>query len=593
MRRSIKVKLIIFTLLIFSAAAAAFSFLAYSAAKRSAETAAVSAIEQSAASAAEALSGKIGGISTVADDVAADLSLSRAPDPIRIRLLELKNESYSGSGVTFDIACSEKLLSLDGLKSYSGNPAAEAAVKGTPTLSEPYSLNGRNVVCYSLPMEYLDENRACVLICIYDGSFIEDAIDPVSLGKSSSAYVKSGGSIIAGNTSSAEGIYTAEADVEGREGWTVCVDAVPAELLPDLTSEIAVIAAVSAALALLFCIIIAVFTGKTLGPVSQIADRLSALAEGDLTSPVPQVKSSDEIAVIANALERTVSSLKGCVNEIAGSVSDAADGDISEKRPVYHGDLAVIYESISKLKELLRGTVGEIRSVSGSVIDNAEKLSSQTVPEMSEKYEFPEETDARMREYIEKASEKLEEAFGYLDAERKKLGELSETITSVNVSADDIHSVIGQIENIAFQTNILALNAAVEAASAGEYGKGFAVVADEVRALAKSSSGEAKKTAEIIGAVISSVSEGTELAKDTASLLDKADSSAKEAAELLKNIGEISGEISGNLRTAEEKFSDISEKLAESSRIKNCGSEAEDIMEDAKRLMNIADSFKI
>ncbi len=590
MRRSLKVKLIIFTILIFTAAAAVFSLLAYSAAERSAEAAAVSVIDQSALSAAEALSGKIDGISAVAADVSADLSLSRAPDPLRIRLLELKNQSYSGSGITFDIACSGKLLSLDGTKSYSGNPAAESAVKGVPALSDPYELNGRSVVCCAAPMEYLDEDRACVLICIYDSGFIDEIADSVSLGKNCSVYIKSGDSIIAGKPSSAENIYTSSAAVESREGWTICVDAVPKELMPDLTSEIAAIGGISAALAVLFCIIIAVFTGKALGPVSQIAERISALADGDFTSPVPTVKTSDEISVIANAVERTASALKGCVNEIASSVSETAEGDISERNVMYHGDFAEIYKAVSELKQILRSTVGEIRSASESVIDSAEKLSAQSA-EFTEKYEFSVPTDSMVSEYSQKAAEKLNEAFGYLEKEREKLSKLSETIISVNVNADDIHSVTEQIEDIAFQTNILALNAAVEAAAAGEYGKGFAVVADEVRSLARSSSAEAKKTAEIIGTVISSVKNGVELAADTASALEKAEASAREVSEYLTKIEAASEEITETLKNAEEKFSVISDEENQN----NCSvsSETDGIIEDAKRLKNIADSFKI
>ena len=54
-------------------------------------------------------------------------------------------------------------------------------------------------------------------------------------------------------------------------------------------------------------------------------------------------------------------------------------------------------------------------------------------------------------------------------------------------------SIVSDIHNIAYQTNILALNAAIEAARAAQYGKGFAVVADEVRNLASKSDGHASK----------------------------------------------------------------------------------------------------
>ena len=60
---------------------------------------------------------------------------------------------------------------------------------------------------------------------------------------------------------------------------------------------------------------------------------------------------------------------------------------------------------------------------------------------------------------------------------------LVERMSDISTEVAKVLGILGDIDQIAKQTNFLALNAAIEAARAGEAGRGFAVVADEVRNL--------------------------------------------------------------------------------------------------------------
>lgn len=597
MKYSVKTKLIAVILIVFAVAAASFSYISYVCAKRSAEAAVLSLIDRSAASAEEALSGRIEAITAVTDDLSVnDAAFNRAVDEIRLRLLTVRNESCTADGMCFDIAYVSSLRSIDGVTDYSDNEAVKSAASGTPLMTAPYRKNGKSVVCYASPLTEPYDDRLCVLICTADSGFFDEVFDSISLGGSCAVYVSDENGIVAGQASETDGTYSASAPVDSRNGWSINVEAVPSELMPDMTKEIAAPIILSAVLAAVLCAVTALVLGKTLSPIKKMSDRISALADGDFTSPVPEVRTRDESYEMACALKKTTDALGGCVSEIAASISNVAQGDISDSASAYSGDFAVIYRALSDMKSSLGNMLAQVRRSSDTVIDSAEKLGEAVpVPRQSSEESIRGVFDdcSDISEYAEKTAASFSVTREKLDEEREKLFALRNIMTEAGKQTKDITEVVTRIDDIAFRTNILSLNAAVEAASAGEHGRSFAVVADEVRSLAQQSSVAAKSTEQLIEKTVSLIMSGSLLAGETYAILDRAFECADETAGLMDGLKAAAREYTEAAKTAEETLLRLSEEALEYASPAPADAEkTEKIVDEAIRLRKLADSFR-
>jgi hypothetical protein len=137
---------------------------------------------------------------------------------------------------------------------------------------------------------------------------------------------------------------------------------------------------------------------------------------------------------------------------------------------------------------------------------------------------------------------------------------MSNSMSAIKESGDDIAKIIKTIDEIAFQTNILALNAAVEAARAGEAGMGFAVVADEVRSLAQRSAQAAKETAAKIEGAISRTAQGVEIS-------DKVDAALREIVEKAHQVDALAAEVANASREQTQGITQINQAVSEMDRV--------------------------
>ena len=306
--------------------------------------------------------------------------------------------------------------------------------------------------------------------------------------------------------------------------------------------------------------------------------RLTVLAEtleqGNLGLSMSQdimadIHSDDEIGILAQSFDKTISRLKNYIGEISSTLESVASGDLTlQISQEYVGDFAVIRTSLNNILQNLNRTMSQIVSSSECVSGGASQMSSasqglsQGAVEQTGAVEGLEQTMeevvGRIRKTADNAGHAQKQAGDmgqHLADSNQKMQEMMAAMEKINDSSKEIGKIIKAIEDIAFQTNILALNASVEAARAGAAGKGFAVVSEEVRDLAGKTAEASKSTAALIERSITAVQEGTRIAGATAKQLEGAVAEAQRIVGTINNIaadartqadamGQIEGQIS-------------------------------------------------
>ena len=314
--------------------------------------------------------------------------------------------------------------------------------------------------------------------------------------------------------------------------------------------------------ALLACAIAFWVTRSITRPLNEAVGVAQKVAAGDLTSTV-EVKSKDETGVLLQALKNMNESLAKIVGEVRAS--SEAIGSGTKQIASGNADLSQrTEEQASSLEE----TASSMEELTSTVKQNAENA--------------------------KQANQLAAAATGVAVKGGQVVGQVVETMSSINESSKKVVDIISVIDGIAFQTNILALNAAVEAARAGEQGRGFAVVASEVRNLAQRSAAAAKEIKALIGDSVDKVGAGTKLVDEAGKTMEEIVTSVKRVTDIMSEITAASQEQSAGIEQVNQAITQMDEVTQQNAAlVEEAAAAAESLEEQAQNLTQAVSVFKL
>ena len=309
-------------------------------------------------------------------------------------------------------------------------------------------------------------------------------------------------------------------------------------------------------------------------------------------------------ALITRSLTRQLGGEPDYAAEIAGAI---ADGDLTVEITTRGGDSSSLLFAMKTMRDKLVGIVSQVRAgtdtittASSEIAQGNLDLSSRTEEQASSLEETAssmEELTSTVRQNADNARQANTLAGAASDVASKGgavVGQVVQTMESINASSRKIVDIISVIDGIAFQTNILALNAAVEAARAGEEGRGFAVVAAEVRNLAQRSASAAKEIKALIGDSVEQVEIGSKLVRDAGLTMDEVVGSVRRVADIMQEITAASSEQSAGIEQVNMAIVQMDQVTQQNAAlVEQAAAAAESMQDQATALNEVVSVFRL
>ncbi len=462
-------------------------------------------------------------------------------------------------------------------------------------------------------------NADGLTISSYDYSQVENQENVIEQAKTDSSLAKLAKleqKMVNGETGVGTYTYYGEYEIMayaplGMNGWSVAVCAPTGDFMLGTMIEIAIIIVISI-ITLLVGNHRAFKMGEQIGnPIEKCAERLHLLAEGNLEAPVPEINTKDETKILADATEMIVNSQKAIISDLTYILTEMENGNFAVEtrigKEAYLGAYTQLLLSINEVNKTSSGALKEIKKNASQTAFGSEMLSksAQNLAEgATEQTASVEELQAIITDVTEKVKENAkisddavrmaDEVIKSAAVSSREMEEMTQAMARITETSKEIGNIIGEIEDIASQTNLLSLNAAIEAARAGEAGKGFAVVADQIRKLAEDSAVSAVNTRKLIEASLLEVETGSQSSGKTAEAMEVLIEGFKTIAVGARSSNASSKEQAGLMEQVEAGINRISEVVqANSASTQEVSAVSQELSAQAQVLDNLTSQFRI
>lgn len=376
------------------------------------------------------------------------------------------------------------------------------------------------------------------------------------------------------------------------------------EVRQRMTAVILVLSFLLLIITVVFCFFI---TKGITEPVREVREAARNLAEGNLSIQL-KYRSGDELGELADSFRETISALNDYVSAVEEGLLAVGNGKLNyHPETAFKGDFVALGKAMEQITSLLNRAIMQIACTADQVAGGSEQVAggAQVLSQgATEQAGSMEELAANINEISDSVksnandsvmtSKKVDEVSGLVTRSSDEMKAMVHAILEIRENSSAIGSIVKEIEDIAFQTNILALNASVEAARAGEAGRGFSVVASEVRHLAAKTREASGMMARLAAQTTEKVDGCTSAADKTARALDKVVKGTEEIGAMVDRISRSSVRQAESIIQIRQSMEMVSEIVqGNSATAEESAASSEELSAQAQVLKKLVEEFEL